>query len=40
MGKTLPPGNDRNKTLRTIPQKWRKEDAAGKEALAAGHGIS
>ncbi len=39
---TLPPGKDRNSTLREIYQKWPKEDPAAKqaaEAFAKAHGI-
>jgi hypothetical protein len=36
---TLPPGKDRDKTLRRISQNWPKEDAAGKAAFKQQHGI-
>ena len=36
---TLPPGKDREETLRNIHGKWPKEDAAAREAFAKEHGI-
>ncbi|MGL5020235.1 MAG: hypothetical protein ACRDBP_19015, partial [Luteolibacter sp.] len=36
---TLPPGNDRDQTLKTIYRNWPKEDAAAKEAFKQEHGI-
>ena len=36
---TLPPGKDREQTLRNIHGKWPKEDAAAREAFAKEHGI-
>lgn len=36
---TLPPGQDRDDTLKTIHMNWSKIDPAGKEAFAREHGI-
>jgi hypothetical protein len=36
---TLPPGEDRDATLKTIYQRWPKEDPAAKEAFKQQHGI-
>jgi hypothetical protein len=36
---TLPPGKDREQTLKTIYQNWPKDDTAAKEAFKQEHGI-
>ncbi|MGL4399227.1 MAG: hypothetical protein ACRCXD_05130 [Luteolibacter sp.] len=36
---TLPPGKDRDQTLKTIYHNWPKEDAAAREAFKQEHGI-
>jgi hypothetical protein len=36
---TLPPGNERERTLRRIHQNWPADDSAAKEAFARKHGI-
>lgn len=36
---TLPPGGDRDSTLKNILAAWPKEDAAGKAAFADQHGF-
>lgn len=36
---TLPPGRDRDETLKTIHMNWSKDDLAGKEAFAKEHGV-
>lgn len=36
---TLPPGKDREETLKRIHSNWPKDDSAGKEAFAKQHGI-
>ncbi|MES2660174.1 MAG: hypothetical protein V4689_16240 [Verrucomicrobiota bacterium] len=36
---TLPPGKDREETLKNIYQRWPKDDEAAKEAFAKEHGI-
>lgn len=36
---TLPPGNDRDQTLKTIYRNWPKEDTAAREAFKQEHGI-
>jgi hypothetical protein len=36
---TLPPGSDRDNTLKNIHLNWPKYDPAGKEAFATEHGI-
>jgi hypothetical protein len=36
---TLPPGKDREETIRRIHSNWPKDDAAAKEAFAEQHGI-
>ena len=37
--RTLPPGKDREATLKHIHRNWPKEDATAKEAFAKKHGI-
>lgn len=36
---TLPPGRDRDETLKTIHMNWSKDDPTGKEAFKMEHGI-
>jgi len=36
---TLPPGNDRDNTLRTIYLNWPKDDKEGAASFAKEHGI-
>ena len=36
---TLPPGKDRDSTLKNIYQNWPKKDITARDAFAKGHGI-